>query len=948
LITTELIINQASAGWTTYGTFFGGEIMPLLPRLSNLWRNLFHRARKEQELTEEVDAYLEMLIEMKIEQGIDPAKARRAALIELGGKEQVKEKVRESRAGYQLGTIWQDLRYSLRMLRRNPGFASVAVLLLALGIGANTALFSVVDAALLKRLPVKAPEQLVLLSHTDRGRVRDTFWVEIYERIRDEDQTLSGLMAYYPLRLTVSVEGQAEPAISGQLVTGNYYAVLGVNALLGRTIAPEDDQEPGAHPVCVISEGYWRRRFGRDPGVIGKTIHLSSHPFTIIGVTPPDFFGAEIGSRMDITAPVTMREQVMPGTGRWNEFGNDQLNQFHVMGRLRPGATMESAQVSLGRLYQQYMADRYAWESGQWTAKYWDKSYMLKERLSVASGSQGLSTLRQQFSQSFFVLMLIVALTLLIACANVAGLLLARGVARRKEMAVRLALGAGRWRLVRQLGAESLLLAGLGGLLGLLLAWWGTRLMLPLLSQREIPLSLDLNPDLRMFGYLIAVVVLTGVLSGLVPALVATRVDLQSTLNQDAQRMSSRAGRLNFGRVFVIAQVALTMLLLVGAGLFVRSLQKLQQVDVGFSRENALVLKLEPTNSDAKLDYLPQLTALYDELLRRVKAIPGVEQASLVGYSPISRSEWLVTGEEPDHTNPLFVEDYTPLAGEEMKIHWTQVYANYFATLGIPFLAGRDFGPQDSWGAPHVAVINETMARRFFPGKNPVGRRFGLFSRENPGPIFEIIGVVKDVKYQSLREPDRLMFYWSFAQAASGRGQMTLVARTAGSTAPIAAAIQREAQALDPKMPRFTVETLAAQLEVSITQERLIATLSSVFGLLALALVCIGLYGVMAYDVARRTREIGIRMALGASARQIAQMALGETLWLVGIGMAIGLGAALAAMRLVKSLLFGLQPHDPLTIGVTVSLLLAVAAVAGYLPARRASNVDPMVALRHD
>jgi predicted permease len=911
-------------------------------------RGVFFKRRLERDLEDEIRSHLEMQIEENVRQEMSPEEARQAAQRKFGGVDQVKEVYRDRRGFPLVESTLQDLRYAVRMLKKSPGLTIVIVLTLALSIGANTALFSIVDAVLLKRLPVKAPEQLVLLSQTDRGRVRNTFWFEIYERFHDQDQTLSGVIAYYPLRLTVSVAGQAEPAISGQLVTGNYYAVLGVNALLGRTITPEDDQAPGAHPVCVISESYWRRRFGRDPGVVGKTIYISSYPFTIIGVTTPDFFGTEAGSSMDITAPVTMREQVMPGTGDWNRFGNDQLNQFRVMGRLRPGVTMEQAQVSLGWLYQQYMADRYAWESRQWTAKYWDKSYMLKERLSIASGSQGLSILRQQFSQPLFVLMCVVALVLLIACANVAGLLLARGVARRKEMAVRLALGAGRWRLVRQLGVESLLLAGLGGLLGMLLAWWDTRLMLPLLSQREIPLHLDLNPDLRIFGYLTAVAVLTGVLSGLVPALAATRVDLQSTLKQDAQSMSRRAGRLNFGQVFAIAQVAMSLVLLVGAGLFVRSLQKLQQVDTGYTRENVLALKLEPMHSDAKTDYRVQLTALYDELLRRVKAMPGVQQASLVGQSPISRSEWLVTGEEPDHTNPLFVEDYTPQAGEEMKVHWTQVYPNYFATLGIPLLAGRDFKEQDIWGAQHVAVINETMARRFFRGKNPIGRRFGLFRPENPSPLFEIIGVVRDVKYQSLREPDRPMFYWAFAQATTGRGQMTLVVRTAGDTAPVAAAIQREARALDPAMPRFTAETLAAQLDVSLTQERLVATLSSVFGLLALVLVCIGLYGLMAYDVARCTHEIGIRMALGANARQVVQLVLGETLRLVGIGVVIGLGSALAATRWVKNLLFGLHTYDPLTIGMAVLVLLAVAAVAGYLPARRASRVDPMVALRHD
>src|SRR5262245_21633721 len=918
--------------------------MPLLPRFSSLWRNLFHKSRKEKELNEEIDAYLEMLVDQKVSEGLDPAEAPRVALIELGGREQVKEKVREVSGGNHLETCWQDIRYALRMLRRSPGFASVAVLLLALGIGANTAIFSVVDAVLLKRLPVKEPEQLVLLSHTDSSRDRNTFLYESYERFLDHDQTLSGVLAYYPLRLTVSVDGQPEPALNGQCVTGNYYAVLGVNAALGRTIAPEDDRKLGAHPVCVISDSYWQRRFGRDPGVVGKTIHLSGYPFTIIGVSQAEFFGAEVGSSMDISVPVTMREQVMPGTGFWN----DLVNRFRIMGRLRPGATIEQAQASLGLLYQQFMADRAAQFSSDWKGKFGDYSVLLKERLIVASGGKGQSALRQQFSQPLFVLMSVVALVLLIACANVAGLLLARGVARRKEMAVRLALGAGRMRLVRQLLTESALLAALGGLLGLLFAWWGTGLLLPLLAQREIPLQLSLNPDFRLFSFTVTVAVLTGVLFGLAPAWLATRVELQTALKQDAPGMSGRTAWLSFGQVFVIAQVALSLLLLVGAGLFVRSLRKLQQVDTGYARENALVMKLEPIHSDDKGNYRLQLAALYDELLRRVEALPGVRQASLVGYSPISRSEWLTMGETPDQSSRIYIVGNPPQSEEEMKIHWMQVYPHSFATLGIPLMAGRDFREQDSWGSQEVAVINESMARRFFGGDNPIGRRFGFGRPENAGNILEIIGVVKDAKYLSLREPGRPMFYRAFAQATTGRAQMTLVVRTGGDPAPVAAAMQLAARALDPAMPMFTAETLAAQLDASLVQERLLATLSSIFGLLALVLACIGLYGVMSYDVARRTREIGIRMALGANARQILRLALGETLWLVGIGAVIGLGATWAATRWVASLLFGLQPHDPLTIGLVVLLLLAVSAVAGYLPARRASGVDPMVALRRD
>jgi predicted permease len=814
-------------------------------------------------------------------------------------------------------------------------------LTLALGIGANTAIFSLIDTVLLKRLPVKAPEQLVMLSHTGESGNSHGFLFECYEQLRDHDQMLSDLLAYYPLRLTASVNGQAEPALNGQLVTGNYYAALGVNALLGRTLAPEDDRTAGAHPVCVISEDYWQRRFGRDPSVVGKTIHLSGRPFTIIGVTPPEFFGAEVGSAMDITVPVAMRKQVMPGTGFWN----DAVNQFRVMGRLRPGVTLEQAQASLGLLYQQAMADLVASRAGGLKGRgAWD--FYLKQRLMVASGSQGQSALRQQFSQSWFVLMSVVALVLLIACANVAGLLLARGVARRKEMAVRLALGAGRLRLVRQLLTESMLLAVLGSLLGLFFAWWGTQLLLSLCSQREIPLHLNLNPDLRVLGFTAAVAVLTGVLFGLVPAVAATRVDLQSMLKQEAPGMSGCATRLSFGQVFVIAQVALSLPLLIGAGLFVRSLEKLQQVETGYTRENVLVMKLEPIHSDDKGNYRVQLTALYDELLRRVAALPGVRQASLVGYSPITRNEWLAMGETPEQSSLIYLVGKSPRSEEEMRIHWMQVYPNSFATLGLPLLAGRDFRERDNWSAQEVAVINESMARRFFGSENPIGQRFGLGRAENPGNILEIIGVVKDARYTSLREPARPMFYRAFAQATTGRAQMTLVARTTGDPAPIAAVLQREAQALDPAMPRFTAETLLAQLAVSLTQERLIATLSSVFGLLALALASIGLYGALSFTVAQRTHELGLRLALGAQPVAVLRLVVGQGMKLIVLGLVFGLAGTLALTRVLRGILFGVSTTDPLTFAAITLLLLAVALLACWIPARRATKVDPLVALR--
>ena len=840
----------------------------------------------------------------------------------------------------------QDLRFGARMLLKNPGFAVSAVLLLALGIGANTAIFSVVDAALLKMLPLKEPERLVLLSHTNAGKHNNGFSYLAYEHFRDGDRTLSGVLAYYPTRLTVSVDGQPEPAIEGQLVTGTYFQVLGVNAVVGRTIAPEDDRQYGGHPVCVISHSYWLTRFGRDPSVIGKTIHIGGFPFTVIGVTPSEFFGLEVGSSMDISIPITMQQQAMAGS---RSFVEEEWEYFRLAGRLGPGVSMEEAQASLGLLYQQYVDDLVVrWSGYGLKGKEEANTYKTEATLTLSSGSRGLSELRRQFSKPLLLLMGVVGLVLLIACANVAGLMLARGIARRKEMAVRLALGAGRFRLVRQLLTESVLLSGLGGFIGLFFAWWGTRLLLPLLSQRDVPLHLSFNPDLRILGFTASVALLTGVLFGLAPAFSATRVELQSALKLDSRAKSGRSAGLGFGQLFVIAQVALSLLLLVGAGLFVRSLQKLQRVETGYVRENVLVLKLEPVGSDNKHRVLRQLTALYDELLRRVKAMPGVVQASLVGYSPISRAEWLVMGENPQVNSPLFVRGRTPLSPPEMWVQWMQVFPNSFETLGIPLVAGRDFNEQDLQRTQELAVINESMARRFFSNENPVGQRFGIGSPENPGNIIEIIGVVKDAKYISLREAGRPMFYRAFSQATTSFGQMTLVARTEGDPSTLTSAVQREARALDPAMPVFTAETLDAQLDASLSQERLLAMLSSLFGGLALLLACIGLYGVMAYSVVRRTHEIGIRMALGAQRRSVVGLVMRQTILLVVIGVCIGLGVALASTHWLTSFLYGLSPHDPPTVAIASLLLLLVASLAIYLPARRAAQVDPMVALRHE
>jgi len=867
---------------------------------------------------------------------------------------------------HYLESLFQDLRYALRVLGRSPGFTAVVVLTLGLGIGANTAIFSLIDAVLLKMLPVKQPEQLTLLRRDNNGKIANSFSYYTYKQILEKNQVFSDAFAYYPVRMNVSINSSVEPAVSGQLVSGNYFSVLGVNAVLGRTLIPSDDRAPGESPVCVISNNYWRQRFAADPAVLGKTIDISGSPFTIVGVTPSEFFGLEVGGSMDISVPLMMQQQVMPGIGSFID-GSNFKNNFTVMGRLRPDFTLEKARASLGLLYRHIVDERIARFSGR--AKEGTIQSWRGEKLVLESGSRGLSELRWKYSRPLMTLMTIVALTLAVACANVAGLLLARAVARRKEIAIRLALGVDRLRLIRQLLTESILLGVFGGLFGLFIAYGGSRLLLPLFSQGEIPAHLNLSPDLRVLGFTAVVAALTGALFGLVPTLMAMRVDMNSALKNEVSGLASGAGTrsasLTSGKIFVVFQVALSLLLLTGAGLFVRSLRNLQHVEAGFARGNVMTLKLEPVGSASKTQ---KLAARYEDLIRSVEAIPGVKQASLVGYSPMSRREWLVMGQNPDTSSQIVIQGHTPSPGEEMNIPYMQVFPNSFAALGVSFVSGRDFNMQDNqqWiprrvcpataRAPQVGIINESMARRFFGAENPIGRRFGFANptgrcfvggpEPDPATQIEIVGVVKDVKYSSLRNEGRAMFYLPFYQANATDGQMTLIVRTAGDPRAIAAAVRRESRTLDPAMPTFEVETLASQVEASLLEERFIATLSGGFGLLALLLSCLGLYGILSYTVARRTNEIGIRMALGATRQDVIWLVLRDALRMVVIGVLIGIPAALAAARLAASQLYHISAADPISLGAATLALVIVAVLAGYMPARRASLVDPLASLR--
>jgi len=815
-------------------------------------------------------------------------------------------------------TLLQDLRYGARMLLKKPGFTAVAVLTLALGIGANTAIFSLIDAVLLKTLPVKDPEQLVALtSVTGAGERKYSFSYPTFHDLRERNQVFAEIFAYDGLALHLSESGQTE-RVSGQLVSGNFFSGLGVKPLLGRVFSAEDDKSPGAHLVAILGHNLWRRRFASDPNVVGKTIHLNSYPFTVIGVAPPGFFGVEVGASPDVWVSMMMQPQLSNGNDRLrmrNNFG------IEIMARLKPGVSEQQAQVATDLLSQQINSEAPGISPGL-------RNFLLKQHVELLPAGKGLSSLRTQFKRPLLILMGMVGLVLLIACANVANLLLARAAARQKEIAVRLALGASRFRLSRQLLTESLLLSLFGALFGLLFAFWATDLLVNLVARPRF--TLELQPDLRVLGFNLGVAVLTGILFGLAPAIQATRPDLTSALKSEIPALAGAGRRFELRNILVVAQVALSLMLLVGAGLFVRTLQNLKGLGLGFRADKVLLLSMNPGLNGYKPD---QASNFYAQLLERVKALPGVQSASMTDM-PLLGGAW-VTG--------VSIEGYQSRPGQDTSVTAKKVEPVFFETMGIPLLLGRDFTASDGPGAPKVAIINETLARSFWGSENPIGKRIGV---ESAKPDSEIIGVIKDTKYRYLKEQIPRTVYVPLAQTEVRAWERVLHVRTTGEPKDLIAAIRNEARALDKDLPLYNVKTFTELTAEGILQERVVATLSSFFGLLALLLASIGLYGVMAYAVERRTREIGIRLALGAQTSKALKLVIGRGMALVAIGLVVGLAGALALTRFIAGQLYGVGAADPATF-VAISLLLtAVALVACYLPARRAMKVDPMVALR--
>jgi putative ABC transport system permease protein len=834
-------------------------------------------------------------------------------------------------------SLLQDLRYGARMLLKNPGFTVIAVLTLALGIGANTAIFSLTDQILLRRLPVERPEELVVLrspgpkgGHVwSDGDDAASFSYPMYKDLRDRGANVfSGLLARFAIPLSVAGAGQTERA-DGELVSGNYFEILGVRPALGRVFNQEDDRAPGAHQVVVLSHAYWTRRFGADPAILNKSLTVNGNPMTVIGVSREGFRGVQVGQTPDVFVPMMMKAQMIP-----NSRGLDDRRDYWlaIMGRLKPGMSRAQTEEAIRPSYRSILEEELSLRSGgsaQSRQRFLDKIILLED------GSNGRQVLQRDSKQPFLILMGMAGLALLIACANVANLLLARGAARQREIAVRMALGAGRWRLMRQFLLESLMLSMTGGAVGLIVAVWTIQGLVAAIPPSVGALGLSTELDLRLLGFTLALSALTGLLFGVAPAARATRLNLEATLREQGSSASGSLSSVRFRKALVASQIVLTTVLLVGAGLFARSLNNLKRLDLGLRADHLIAFSVAPELNG----YTPQRTiAFFDDLRQSVAALPGMRSVSAAEIAILTDS---------NAGSNVTIEGYQAQENEDMEVRHNRIGPDFFTTMGIPLLGGREFTVADTAGSAKVAIINETMARRFFANRNPIGSHFAFGAGDRIRPDIEIVGVVKDSKHATVREEKRPFAYLPYAQETN-LGRITFYARTDQDVDAIAPSLRREVARRDNNLPIYNLKTLRQQADESLFADRFLTFLSICFGSLAAALAAIGLYGVMAYTVTRRMREIGIRIALGATQGRVAWLVLREVALLAGAGLLAGAPLAFALGRAAESLLFGIKAGDPLVFAAAGSLLTLVALFGGYLPARRAARVDPMVALRRE
>lgn len=842
-----------------------------------------------------------------------------------------------------------DLRFALRTMRRGIGFTAVAVLSLALGIGANTAIFSLIDAILLKSLPVKDPHQLYVVTTSISGRVNPAWNHPDFVAIRENNHGFEGTIAYsgpQPGGFTSgsTSDSRAELA-TGIFVSGNYFDVLGVRAAIGTLFNAEHDRKEGAAPYIVLSHDFWQRRFASDPRVIGSTLRVNGFPLQVIGVTRTGFTGVEVGVAPDFFTPVMMRTE-LTGRGNWNNRNNQWLL---VLGRIKPGATVAQLETELTVINkEQELRERRTTTNPRFVNE--------GRPVKLEPGAQGYSMLRNRLSEPLVLLMIIVGVVLLIACANVANLLLARAAARRHEIAVRLAVGASRIRIMSQLLTESVLLGLIGGIGGLIFAYAGVRVLLGFLPQNGwVDINLDVNPDFRLLAFTVGTSFLTGLIFGLAPALQGSRPEILPELKEEKGATVSRS-KFRLRKALVVAQVALCLLLLIGAGLFVRSLQNLKTLDAGFRPDNTLIVDFDPSRNGYTG---PRLRDFYERLRERLETAPGVNAVSLAHITPLGGSR---------RNQFISIDSYNYTQGERRVIDTNAVGPRFFETMAIPILLGRDFRQEDSpaftpeppiisappdgsrrpedLAGPHVAIVNEALAKKYLQNRNPIGARLSISENYQAEGSYEIVGVVRDARYFGLRSDTEPMVYVPVWRQAVGARTLTI--RTSNDPKQFIEIVRREASAIDSAIPLLRARTMEQQIDNNILQEKLVATLAGFFGVVALLLASIGLYGVMAYAVTNRTREIGIRMALGADRPAVLWLVLRDAFVMVVAGAVIGLPAALAITKYAGSLLYGVAPRDAMNAALATTLLMAVALAASYLPARRASHIEPTEALRSE
>jgi predicted permease len=902
------------------------------------FRSLFRRRAVTQEIDQELQFHLEQQMEKYLRAGLTREQARRRLRMEFGGLTQIKEDCQEARGVSLVEHIGQDVRYAMRMFGRTPGFTIVVVMTLALGIGANTAVFSLINAALLKMLPVKDPEQLVQISKIQPlyGQNNGFSYPEV-QRFQRDPQTFSGLVAFANVGgVNAEVKGHGEIA-NGQVVSNNYFSTLGVSAIRGRTIEPSDDQ---GSAVAVISYKYWRDRLGGDPAVVGTRIVVNNYPFTIIGVTPPEFFGLQPGQPVDISVPLKMiallrPEYAMRGTP-YDVLTWPTRSVFAIIGRLQPGVTATTAAAQMGPLFRSAMNDEAMGLAGTVLDSPRERENRQQSKLQLTAGGRGLAALRERFSKPLWILMGAVGLLLLIACANVATLLLARAQFRQHEMAARLVLGARRLRLMQQLITESVVLALAGGLLGIGLAFGASGSLMALMRHMGTPIVLSVRPDLRVLGFTLAVSILTAILFGLIPAWRLVRTDMPSGLVPNMHGAGKSAGRSHTTKALIALQVAASLVLMVGAGLLVRSLQNLKSFYPGFRTDSVLLFDV----NGRLLGYtVAETNTLYRRLIDQIDALPGIRRTSFSMDTPFSGGFGEAT--------PT-IEGYQPPSGSAPFIAGLNALGpHYFEALETPVLLGRDFSGEDGASAPKVVIINKRMAHDIFGDTSPIGRRLSIPNFAADKSWYSIVGVVADARSEDLRGVVRPMVYVPTEQTLLPAG-VTFEVRTARDASTEAAAVLRAVARVDSRLSVSGLKTLNDQMDDSLVQERLVASLAGLFGVLAVLLASVGLYGVMAYTVSRRTNEIGIRMALGSGRIQIAGMILREALLMVLAGLALGIPAAMATARLMRSQLYGLGPYDPVTVLFAAGVMTGVALLACYPPATRAMRIDPMTALRYE